>query len=96
MKFAHSILFAFVLLMTLTVPAWAYVGPGAGLSVLGALWALLLALLSAVGYIVLWPLRRARRRKRQAREAQAQQAAEHRDASGEEDEPVSSSGGHSR
>lgn len=44
-------------------PAAAYVGPGPGLSLLGALWALLATLLTAVAFIVLWPLRRRRRRK---------------------------------
>lgn len=40
-------------------PTAAYVGPGAGLSLLGALWGLLLAIGAAVAYVVAWPLRRA-------------------------------------
>lgn len=44
-------------------PAWAYIGPGAGLSLLGAFGALLVAILAAVGFLVLWPLRRMRRQK---------------------------------
>lgn len=43
--------------------ALAYVGPGAGLSLLGALWGLLLAVGAALGFLLLWPLRRARRRR---------------------------------
>lgn len=39
-------------------PAAAYVGPGAGLSVLGALWGLLIAIAVAVGFVLLWPFRR--------------------------------------
>jgi hypothetical protein len=45
-------------------PAAAYVGPGAGLSLLGALWGLLLAVAAALGFIILWPLRRMRQRAR--------------------------------
>jgi Na+-driven multidrug efflux pump len=52
-------------------PAAAYVGPGPGLSLLGALWALLATLLTAVAFIVLWPLRRRRRRKAAAAAAAA-------------------------
>jgi len=40
-------------------PAAAYVGPGAGLSLLGALWGLVVAIVAAVGFVVAWPLRRA-------------------------------------
>jgi membrane protein implicated in regulation of membrane protease activity len=50
--------------------AQAYVGPGAGLSLLGALWALLVAILAAVGFIFAWPIRKWLR-KRKARRAEA-------------------------
>jgi hypothetical protein len=43
-------------------PAWAYVGPGAGLSLLAAFWTLLMAVLTAIGFLVVWPLRRRLRR----------------------------------
>ena len=50
-------------------PAWAYVGPGAGLTLLGALWGLILAVVMSVGFVILWPFRRLlRRRKREAAE----------------------------
>jgi membrane protein implicated in regulation of membrane protease activity len=52
--------------------ALAYVGPGAGLTLLAALWGLLVAVLVALGFVVLWPIRRWRRRRRADREAQAQ------------------------
>jgi membrane protein implicated in regulation of membrane protease activity len=50
-------------------PALAYVGPGAGLSLLGALWGLLLAVLAALSFIILWPLKRYRRRQRARQQA---------------------------
>ncbi|WP_262690538.1 NfeD family protein [Kordiimonas aestuarii] len=48
--------------------AQAYVGPGAGLSLLGALWALLIAIFAAVGFVFAWPVRKWLR-KRKARRA---------------------------
>ena len=51
--------------------AAAYVGPGAGLSLLGALWGLLLAVVAAIGFVILWPLRRLRKRAQEKREAAA-------------------------
>ncbi|HLS69982.1 MAG TPA: hypothetical protein VK035_11605 [Kiloniellales bacterium] len=57
--------------VTLTLPlvAHAYVGPGAGLSLLGALWALLIALGTALLFVVAWPLRKMIRRRRAERMA---------------------------
>ncbi|MDN5844540.1 MAG: hypothetical protein L0H54_13970 [Alcaligenaceae bacterium] len=49
---------AVVIALTLPVTAFAYVGPGAGLSLLSALWGLLVALGSALLFIVVWPIRR--------------------------------------
>ncbi|KXF78457.1 hypothetical protein ATN84_01270 [Paramesorhizobium deserti] len=62
------------LLVTLSVPtaAFAYVGPGAGLSLLGALWALLAAVAAAIFFIVAWPIRKMMRNRR--RKFVAQQA----------------------
>ena len=42
-----------------------YIGPGAGLGLLGALVGLFLAVASAVGFIVLWPLRALFRKRKQ-------------------------------
>lgn len=62
--------------LTLTLPliAQAYVGPGAGLSLLGALWALLIALGTALLFVVAWPLRKMIRRRRAERAALAEEA----------------------
>ncbi|YBV98307.1 hypothetical protein M1D80_16115 [Phyllobacteriaceae bacterium JZ32] len=55
-----------ILLVTLSAPtaAFAYVGPGAGLSLLGALWALLAAVATAIFFVVAWPIRKMVRSRR--------------------------------
>ena len=45
------------------VPAAAYVGPGAGLSLLGALWAVVATIAAALFFLLMWPLRRLIRRR---------------------------------
>ena len=50
-------------LLLYTAAAEAYIGPGAGLSLLGALWALIAVVGAPVGFIVLWPIRQARNRR---------------------------------
>jgi hypothetical protein len=51
-----------LLIVALTIgivgDASAYVGPGAGLSLIGAFWGLVVAVLAALSFIILWPLRR--------------------------------------
>ncbi len=44
-------------------PAWAYVGPGAGLSLLGALWGVVAAIVLALAFVVIWPVRRLIKRR---------------------------------
>ena len=39
-----------------------YIGPGAGLGMIGALIGLALAVISALAFVVLWPLRMLRRK----------------------------------
>lgn len=57
------------MLLTAAAPAVAYVGPGAGLSMLGALWGLLVAVLAALAFVIAWPVRRYLRRRRGQPEA---------------------------
>jgi Na+/proline symporter len=59
--------------------AAAYVGPGAGLSLLGALWGLLIAVGAALWFVILWPLRRMRKRARQQRDEAEATGADHGD-----------------
>ena len=51
-------LFAATLVLALTPGlALAYVGPGAGISMLGALWGLIVGVVMALGVILFWPIR---------------------------------------
>jgi hypothetical protein len=78
---SKTILFA-AFALTLSEAAFAYVGPGAGLSLLGALWGLLAALAAAVLFVILWPLRQMlkRRRLRQVAAAPGTEASRSDDA----------------
>jgi hypothetical protein len=59
-------------LSLLATPALAYIGPGAGITVLGALWGVVLAVVLAVAAVLLWPLRILfRRRHKRGRPADA-------------------------
>lgn len=51
-------------LFAATPPAMAYVGPGAGLGVLGAMLAIGAAVLATLLGLVLWPIRLIRRRRK--------------------------------
>jgi type VI protein secretion system component VasK len=46
------------------LPALAYIGPGAGIGALGAVVGLIVAVVAALGVVLLWPLRAAMRRAR--------------------------------
>ena len=64
-KIAANCLFGSVLLMV--DPALAYVGPGAGITMLGALWGVLVAILIALGAVFYLPIRTMLRRRRKRR-----------------------------
>jgi membrane protein implicated in regulation of membrane protease activity len=61
----HRFYILMVAVSILVIPetAAAYVGPGAGLSLLSALWALMLALFTAIIFVLAYPIRRLLRRR---------------------------------
>jgi membrane protein implicated in regulation of membrane protease activity len=56
--------FAVIMALGAATPAFAYVGPGAGLSLVGAFWGMLVAILAAFSFVILWPIRRVWKRRR--------------------------------
>jgi uncharacterized membrane protein len=54
------------LLLLLPVPALAYIGPGAGISVLGSLLGILGTIIIAIGAILFWPIRKMMKRRKAA------------------------------
>jgi membrane protein implicated in regulation of membrane protease activity len=64
MRTVLTTILAAALTIGVTLPAFAYIGPGAGLSLLGAFWGLLVAVMAALGFVILWPIRRLFRRNR--------------------------------
>lgn len=48
----------------LATPAQAYIGPGAGITMLGALWGVIAAVLLALGAVLFWPIRALLRRRK--------------------------------
>ena len=67
------------LALLISAPAMAYIGPGAGISVLGSLLGILATIVVAIGAIVMWPLRKMLKKRRQAAADNAQ-AGEEADA----------------
>ena len=57
-------LLALLPLLLLTNSAVAYVGPGAGISVLGSLLSILATIFVAIGAIIFWPLRKYMKRRK--------------------------------
>lgn len=60
------LLLATLALALATTPALAYIGPGAGVTMLGALWGVVVAIALAIGAVVFWPIRALMRRGRKA------------------------------
>ena len=60
-----------IILLALTSPAFAYVGPGAGISVLGSLLGILATIFVAIGAILFWPLRKYLKRRKLRRSSMA-------------------------
>ncbi len=51
-------------LSLISTSALAYIGPGAGVSFLGSIWALLVGMVLAIGAVLFWPIRYLFRRMR--------------------------------
>ncbi len=51
--------YSLLILMAMAPTAFAYIGPGAGISVIGSLFGLLATVFLAVVAVLFWPLRRA-------------------------------------
>lgn len=63
---------ALLLGLTVSGPAMAYIGPGAGITMLGALWGVVVAVLLAIGAVLFWPIRALLRRAKGSRPAAAE------------------------
>lgn len=60
-----------LLLLTPVSNAFAYIGPGAGMSVVGSLLSILATIVVAIGAILFWPLRKLMKRRKVRRNATA-------------------------
>lgn len=60
------ILLTFLILAPVS-PAIAYIGPGAGISVLGSLLSILATIVVAIGAILFWPVRKFMKRRKAGR-----------------------------
>lgn len=68
LKTITLVLLAFILLAPAST-ALAYIGPGAGISVLGSLLGILGTIFVAIGAIIFWPLRKFMKRRNARRES---------------------------
>jgi len=60
-----------LLLLTLSAsPATAYIGPGAGISVLGSLLGILATIFVAIGVILFWPIKKLMKRRKAKKETE--------------------------
>lgn len=59
----------FIFILGYPSVAMAYVGPGAGITMLGALWAVICAVFIALGGLLVWPIRAYFRRKKKKAES---------------------------
>ncbi|MGB0135575.1 hypothetical protein [Dokdonella sp.] len=53
-----------LILIAFSGSAFAYIGPGAGVSFLGSIWAVLIGIVLAVAAVLIWPIRYMIRRMR--------------------------------
>ncbi len=64
MKIDLNYLIITFLILALPTLSLAYVGPGAGITFLGALWAVITAIVLAIGGFLVWPIRAYIRRRK--------------------------------
>jgi hypothetical protein len=65
------LLVASLCLIAAATPAFAYIGPGAGITMLGALWSVIVAVALAIGAVLFYPIRVMMRRFRRPTPADA-------------------------
>lgn len=75
MKTIAVFLFTLTFVLSFGQDASAYIGPGAGLSMLGAFWGLVVAVLAALSFLLLWPIRKMFKKKAAASETEPQEKA---------------------
>lgn len=75
MKTVVTFLVALTFVIGFGQDADAYIGPGAGLSMLGAFWGLVVAVVAALSFLLLWPLRKMFRKSTPATETENQEKA---------------------
>jgi len=73
MKTVMPFVVALTLVLGFGQDAFAYIGPGAGLSMLGAFWGLVVAVLAALSFLLLWPIRKAFKKNTRTTESDAQE-----------------------
>ena len=66
MALKAALILVAILIATYSNSAFAYVGPGAGLSLIGSVIGLLVAVAMALGVVLFWPIRQLIRRNRKA------------------------------
>lgn len=67
-KTIAQILLVFLLVASVS-PTLAYIGPGAGISVLGSLLSIFATIFVAIGAVLFWPLRKLMKRRKARRES---------------------------
>ena len=75
MKKAFIPIFSLFFILLISVPAQAYIGPGAGVSVLGSVLGILVTILIAIGAIVFWPIRKMMKRRKTRSESNTEASA---------------------
>jgi membrane protein implicated in regulation of membrane protease activity len=71
-KLLSPIFLTLTFILALPVSALAYVGPGAGITLIGALWAVVVAVVLMAGGLLVWPLRAFLRRLKNSKTKETQ------------------------